>query len=148
MALCRLCVISLLMLFIPLLAHPADTGSAQFSDDVAAQLLDRIRDGLEGHNPDRMLGVFDPAKFSNYAAFRDQVRALFQKYETFRVSYQIMQSWPNVERGVLLVNFEMEATPRGGSLPAEHRGGQVRIEIEHVPRGWKLTGLVPRDLFS
>jgi len=132
----------------PAIAHSAETDPKEFSEAIAARLLDQIRDGLEGQNSDRVLGVFDAEKMANYPAFRDQIRALFQAYESFRTSCQIAQSWPEGEKGLVIVNFQLEAVSRGESAPAERRSAQIRIEMERGRKGWRIVALEPRGFFS
>ena len=123
-----------------------DTGA--FSDRVASQVLNQLRDGLEGHNQSLMLSAFDARKMADYRTFQDQIQAFFDRYDTFRVHYRIGQSTVEGGRGIVLVNFEMEETPRSGNAPPLRKSAQLRFELEPGAPGWKIVDFRPRDFFS
>ena len=118
-----------------------------FSDVVANEALSLIRDGLEAHSPSRMLSAFDRDKMEGYGTFADQVRAFFDRYEAFRVLYRITQTTVEGARGVALVDFEIEETPRGNA-PPQRKNAQIRFELERGRKGWKIVDLQPRAFFS
>jgi ABC-type transporter MlaC component len=122
--------------------------SAIFSTAVANSVLSDLRDGLEGHMQRLMLSAFDQDKMDGYLQFEDQIRALFDKYEGFRVHYRITQSSIEGARGIVLVDFQMEEIPRGGMAPPVRREGQLRLEMERGRKGWKIVDINPRGFFS
>src|SRR5512146_2864646 len=87
-----------------------DTESV-FSAGVANDVLNDLRDGLEGHSQRLMLSAFDQDKMTGYLSFEDQIQALFQKYDSFRVHYRIAQSTIEGSKGVVLVDFDLEEIP-------------------------------------
>jgi hypothetical protein len=121
--------------------------STVFSQAVASNVLNDLRDGLEGHSQRLMLSAFDEDKMDGYLSFEDQIEALFQRYDSFRVHYSITQSTIEGPRGVVLVQWEMEEIPRTGG-PPQRRTGQIRFEMERGRKGWKIVDFNPRGIFS
>jgi hypothetical protein len=123
-----------------------DTESV-FSAGVANNVLNDLRDGLEGHSQRLMLSAFDQDKMSGYLSFEDQIQALFQKYDSFRVHYRIAQSTIEGSKGVVLVDFDLEGIPRGGGAGVR-RSSSLRFEMERGRKGWKIVDFSPRGFFS
>ncbi len=121
--------------------------SAVFSQAVANNVLSDLRDGLEGHSQRLVLSAFDDDKMDGYLTFEDQIEAMMQKYDSFRVHYRISQSTVEGPKGVVLVDFEMEEIPRAGGAPIR-RNGQLRFEMERGRKGWKIVDFNPRGFFS
>jgi len=126
-------------------ADPYD--SAVFSQAVANNVLNDLRDGLEGHSQRLLLSAFDQDKMDGYLSFEDQIEALMQRYDSFRVHFRISQSSIEGPKGVVLVDFEMEEIPRAGGAPIR-RNGQVRFEMERGRKGWKIVDFNPRGFLS
>ncbi len=118
-----------------------------FSDRIANDILNDIRDGLEGHSQRLMLSAFDRDKMNAYFSFEDQIQAYFERYEGFRVHVHIMQTTMEQNRGIVLAQFEVEASPRSGG-PVYRNSGQLRFELEKGKKGWKVVDLRPRGFFS
>lgn len=121
--------------------------SAVFSQAVANNILSDLRDGLEGHSQRLVLSAFDQDKMDGYLTFEDQIEAMMQRYDSFRVHYRISQSTIEGAKGVVLVDFEMEELPRSGGAPIR-RNGQVKFEMERGRKGWKIVDFNPRGFFS
>jgi len=119
-----------------------------FSAAVANSVLGDLRDGLEGHMQRLTLSVFDADKMDGYLSFEDQIQALFDRYEGFRVHFRIAQTSIEGARGVVLADFEMEETPRGAAAPPIRRHDQMRFELERGRKGWKIVDFRPRSFFS
>jgi hypothetical protein len=119
-----------------------------FSEGVANNVLNDLKDGLEGHSQRLMLSCFDQDKMDGYLNFEDQIDAFFKRYEGFRVHYRIGQTAIEGSKGVVLVDMQMEALPRGGSAPPVRRNGQIRFELERGRKGWKIVDFRPREFFS
>jgi Ni/Co efflux regulator RcnB len=120
---------------------------AVFSQAVANNVLGDLRDGLEGHSQRLMLSAFDQDKMDGYLTFEDQIQAMFQRYDSFRVHYRITQSTVEGSKGVVLVDFEMEEIPLSGGTP-QRRQGQLKFEMERGRKGWKIVDFNPRGFFS
>lgn len=122
--------------------------SAVFSEQIANNVMSDLRDGFEGHSDRLALSAFDEDKMDGYLTFEDQLQAMFEKYEGFRVHYRIVQSTTEGSKGVILVDWQMEEMPRGGSAPPQRRDGQIRFELERGRKGWKIVDFNPRGIFS
>jgi Ni/Co efflux regulator RcnB len=121
--------------------------SAVFSQAVANSILNDLRDGLEGHSQRLLLSAFDQDKMDGYLTFEDQIEAMMQRYESFRVHYRITQSTIEGPKGVVLVDFSMEEIPRSGGTPIR-RNGRLKFEMERGKKGWKIVDFNPRGFFS
>ncbi len=121
--------------------------TAVFSQAVANSVLNDLRDGLEGHSQRLALSAFDQDKMDGYLTFEDQIEAMMQRYEAFRVHYRITQSTVEGARGVVLVDWQMEEIPRSGGAPIR-RNGQIKFEMERGRKGWKIVDFNPRGFFS
>ena len=129
-------------------AKPQDPyDSVVFSQAVANTVLNDLRDGLEGHSQRLLLSAFDQDKMDGYLTFEDQIEAMMQRYDSFRVHVRISQSTIEGPKGVVLVDFELEEIPRAGGAPIR-RSGQVKFEMERGRKGWKIVDFNPRGFLS
>lgn len=127
---------------------PQDELNAEvFSQATANDVLGQVRDGLEGHSSRLMLGAFDEDEMPGYLSFEDQIEALFQRYDSFRVHYRISNSTIEGNKGIVMVDWEMEEIPRDGNNP-QRRAGQIRFEFLRTRKGWKISDFNPRGMFS
>jgi hypothetical protein len=123
----------------------AATPAVTFDEHDAAQVLGILRNALESYSPRLFLSAFDGGKMNSYLTFQDQVEAYFTQYESFRVSYRILQTSQENNRGVILADFQIENELRGGGV--FRRQAQLRFELEHGPKGWKIVDMDPRGFF-
>lgn len=138
-----------LMLVFPAVAGgPQGPPAEEFSNDVVSRLLQQVTQGLITHNQGQVLSAFDPARMKNYAQFRDNLAALFAKYENFRAAYRLRQSWPQGDRGVIIAEFELEGSPLEEGSPPFRRSAQLRFEFERGRKGWRIVDVEPRGFFS
>jgi len=121
---------------------------AAFSEGVAGGVIDTVRNGLVGHNPEVMLSAFDRDKMAGYNQFADQLRAFFDQYESFRVYARVTQTAVENGRGIAMVEFQLEETPRDPAVPPIRKTGQLRLVMERGGKGWKLVDFSPRNFFS
>jgi hypothetical protein len=121
--------------------------SAVFSQAVANSVLNDLRDGLEGHSQRLVLSAFDQDKMDGYLTFEDQIQAMMQRYDSFRVHFRVSQSTIEGSKGVVLVDFDLEEVPRAGGAPIR-RNGQVKFEMERGRKGWKIVDFTPRGFLS
>jgi hypothetical protein len=126
-------------------SKPEEAVATEFSEDVAKQVLNRIRDGLQGHNPRQMLSAFSRDQMDGYYAFEDRLYSYFNRYDSFRVYFHILQTSAENDRGVALAEWQIEGTPRSG--PPERHEGQVRFEFVSGAKGWQIVEFSPRDFF-
>lgn len=126
--------------------------SEVFSDAVAKNVLDDLRDGLEGHSYRLFESAFDEDNMDGYLTFEDQIEAMFQRYSEFRVHFSIAQTTTEGPKGVILVDVEMEQVPNAApTAPApqpQRREGQIRFELQRGKKGWKIVDFAPRSFFS
>jgi hypothetical protein len=114
---------------------------------VASRLLQQVTQGFITNNPGQVLAAFDRAKMRDYSAFRDAIQALFARYDTFRAAYRLRQSWPEVQRGAVIVEFELEGTPLEEGTRPLRRNAQLRFEFERGRQGWRIVAVEPRSFF-
>jgi hypothetical protein len=124
----------------------AATPAVTFDEHDAAQVLGVLRNALESYSPRLFLSAFDAKKMDSYLTFQDQVEAYFTQYESFRVSYRILQTSQENNRGIILADFQIENEMRGGGR-ASRRQSQLRFELERGPKGWKIVDMDPRGFF-
>jgi hypothetical protein len=126
---------------------PTPPSSKDFSEDVAAQVLNLIRDGLQNHSPARMLVAFDRDQLPNYLAFEDQLHAYFNRYDSFRSYFRILQTSTEDGHGVVLAEWQIEASTDFGG-PPQRRDTQVRFELAAGKNGWQIIDFSPRNFFQ
>lgn len=126
-------------------SKPEKAVATEFSEDVAKQALNRIRDGLQGHNPRQMLSAFSPDQMDGYYAFEDRLYSYFNRYDSIRAYFHILQTSTENGRGIALAEWQIEGTPRSG--PTERHEGQVRFEFASGDKGWQIVEFTPRDFF-
>ncbi len=121
----------------------------EFSDRVASNVLRDVKDGLEGHAEHLLVSSFDDNNMDGYLEFRDQIEQFFNKYDAIRVNYRIVQNSIEGAKGVVLVDFQMEAENREarGANSIMRRNEQVRFEFDRTKKGWKISDFQPRNLF-
>lgn len=126
--------------------------SEVFSDAVAKNVLDQIRDGLEGHIPRLMESAFDEDKMDGYLQFEDQLEAMFNRYSEFRVHFSLAQNTVEGAKGIILVDIEMEEVPNysptSKNTAPVRKSAQVRFELERGKKGWQIVDFSPRSFFS
>lgn len=135
-----LIVAQLLCLFSPAQTEPATT----FTEADAARLLRQVVEGLEGHSARKMLGAFDLSRMDGGAAFKEQITAFFNQYETVRVHFKLIE----VVDDQAVVDAEMDGTPRNAITPPEHKSIQLRFTGAKGNGGWKFIEVHPRGFFS
>ena len=125
----------------------SDTAPEEFSGEVAEQVIQLLTSGLEGHSAPRMLSAFDGESMDSYLNFQNQIAALFDRYDSFRVHFRIAQIKSEGATGVALVDFEIEEIPRSADTQPVRKSDELRIEIKRGKKGWKIVDLKPREFF-
>jgi hypothetical protein len=121
--------------------------SRVFTERIANDVIGKVRDGLEGHSRRLMLSAFDDDKMDGYLSFEDQIDSFFNRYDGFRVHFRIANVAIEGQRGVVLVDAEMEESPSGGGAPLRKRA-QLRFELELGRKGWRIVDVRDRNFFS
>jgi hypothetical protein len=132
----------------PAMAGDEPAPPDDFSDAVAARLLQQVTQGFITNNRGQVLSAFNGARMKDYAQFRENIAALFAQYQSFRAGYRLRQSWPQGERGVVIVDFELEGEPLEEGSPPFRHSAQLRFEFERGTGGWKIVDVAPRSFFS
>jgi hypothetical protein len=122
--------------------------SVAFSDAVAQSLMEKLADGLEGYSDRFMLSAFDDNKMEGLVNFQQHVVGLFRRCDSFRVHFRIMQTSTEGSKGIAVVDFEMEETPRSADERPVRKRDQLRFEMERGDKGWKIVDVQPRSFFS
>lgn len=126
-----------------------DTGNAEpYSDQVLERLLRELKAGLEGHDQRKTLSVFAGDQLDGYLQLQDQLTQFFATYDSFRIRYRIVQSSAEQEKGIAVVEIQMEADPRDPGGAALRRDEQIRFELARGKRGWQVVDFGPRNLFT
>jgi ferredoxin-NADP reductase len=119
-----------------------------FSSNVADAVLARMAQGLARRNPKRVLSVFDAARYADYAAFAERVRAVLSQYDSFRTYYHVLEASEQDGRGAAQVDMTMERTSvNSGSVP-DRRQARARFEFERGTKGWRIVAMTPPDLLT
>ncbi len=134
-------------LVFPKPAEAAPAPNEDFSDAVASQLLTQVTQGFITNNQGRVLAAFNRARMKNYSQFQASIAALFARYAGFRAAYRLRQSWPQGERGVVIVEFDLEGAPLEEGSPPFQRRAQLRFEFERGRAGWRIVDVTPRSFF-
>jgi hypothetical protein len=121
--------------------------SAEFSEPVAERLVQQVGDGLQEHNARRMLSAFDADAMEGYANFQDQIAALFERYDSFRVHFRIAEIRTEGATGMVVLDFEIEEISRSSDTPVR-RNDRLQLEIKKGKKGWKIVDLKPRAFFA
>lgn len=111
-------------------------------------VIEQMRAGLEQHNLQNMLAAFDERAMGNFAQFREQLAAYFQRNESFRVRTRVLAAEAVGENISSVVEIELEVQPAGGNGPATRKSARMRIELGRAANGWKIRELSPRAFFQ
>jgi hypothetical protein len=118
------------------------------TEQVIRDVLGPLQRGIEEHNVAQVLSVFDPQETPDYAQFRDQMRAFFSQNDAVRFRYKVLQVTSEKDRGFVIAEIDMAATPSDETKLTVQRSTQMRFEIALRAKGWKLTGFKPSDFFA
>jgi len=124
-------------------AQSEQPGTA-FTDADASKLLSQLAEGLQGHSSRKMLGAFDLSRMDGGAQFKEQITAFFNQYDTIRVHFKLVQ----VKDDEVIVDAEIDGTPRNAITPPEHKRLQLRFVVAKTAAGWKFVDVQPRGFFS
>jgi hypothetical protein len=136
--------------------RPDKTGQAaspipqplDLSDQVIRDVLTNFQQGIETHNLDMVLGVFDQQDTTDLAVFRDQMAAFFRLHDSVKFRYQLLQVSADNDVGFAIADIDMDADPSDLLPTQQRRSTQMRFQMKHGPKGWKLTGLRPAGFFN
>jgi hypothetical protein len=118
------------------------------SDQVIQQVLEPLRLGMQTHNIQLVLSVFDKKELDSYSNLQAQLRAFFQQFSEVNLRYQLLQVTAENGRGSLTVEMQMDALPFEATQIAQRRSVQMRLQLKLGPKGWKIAGFTPSDFFN
>jgi hypothetical protein len=136
-------------------AKPPSSQSAQssaaapaFTDEEALSVLDTLQAALQSYNRKKFLAQFDSGKMPDFSAFQNEVKGLFDKYDSFTVTYHLMESAVQNSNGVALAEFGLDGTAASEDGVDLRRHTQLRIVLSWNGKEWKIVELSPRAVFQ
>jgi hypothetical protein len=127
---------------------PSAEEKPDLDDQVIRDVFGPLQRGMEGHNIEQVLAIFDQQQMTDYAQVRDQLRAFFDQYDAIRFRYQLLQVTSDRNHGSATAEIEMEATPADPSQVTLRRDTQMRFHLNLGGKGWRLVGFAPADFFA
>ena len=118
------------------------------TDQVVRDVLANLQRGIESHNLDLVMAVFDPQNMKDYALFHDQMVAFFRLHDSVKFRYQLLQVAADKDVGFAIADIDMDADPSDILPTQQRRTTQMRFQMKYGPKGWKVTGLRPADFFG
>lgn len=128
-------------------AAPAEEG-LDLSDQVIHDVFVPMQRGIQGHDLEQVLAIFDRQGTPDYAQLRDQLRAFFEQHDSIRFRYQLLQVTSDKKQASAIAEIEMDAVPVDPSQVTLRRDTQMRFRVMLSPKGWKLVGFTPADSFT
>ena len=127
---------------------PPDAESLSLRDQVAHDVLEPLRLGVETQNLQKVLSVFDRKESNNFADLQGQLQAFFFQFAEVRFRYQILQVTADKDHGSATAEVEMDASPYEFSQVPARRSAQMRFQLKLEPKGWKVVGFSPAGFFA
>jgi len=128
-------------------ASPA-TQKIDFSDEVVRDVLTNLQRGIETHDLDRVLAIFDQQNMKDYAQFHDQMVAFFRRYDSVRLRYQLLQVTSGKDGSFAIADIDMDADPSDILPTPQRRSTQMRFQMRRGPNGWRVVAVQPADFFN
>ena len=126
-------------------AAPApDPAHETFSAAVVEQVLGNFREAIVTGEADRTIALLDRS-LPGYTEFSGDLKVILARNESFRLRYQILQTFDQEKMAV--ADITLEATPTDGG-PAIRRTERLRFTFARDNQIWKIADIQPRDLFS
>ena len=122
--------------------------SFDLSDEVVRDVLTNLQRGIETHDIDRVLEIFDQQNMKDYAQFHDQMVAFFHRYDSVKFRYQLLQVTSDKEGSFAIADIDMDADPSDILPTPQRRSTQMRFQMKRAPNGWKVVALRPADFFN
>ena len=117
-----------------------------FEEADAVRVLSDMRQALESNNRGRLLKLFDARRMPGFAAFRDEIRAFVDTYDSVRMSYHLSQAVVDGEFGSAVADVTVDASPSNGGANF-HKSARARLVLGWDGKSWKVVDFSPRDLF-
>jgi hypothetical protein len=127
---------------------PPATQAIDLSDEVVRDVLTNLQRGIEGHDIDRVMEIFDQQNMKDYAQFHDQMVSFFRRYDGVKFRYQLLQVTSDKDASFAIVDIDMDADPSDILPTQQRRSTQMRFQMKRGPKGWKVVALRPADFFN
>jgi hypothetical protein len=124
----------------------AELSPEPFSIAVADRVLGAFRDAILAHDRSHVLALFDRDRMPSYSEFAANLGPFFDRYESLRVRYHILQVSEEANTAVVEVTLEA-ATANSGPPPVRH-DAPVRFSFEPAGKDWKIAATEPGDVFA
>ncbi len=126
----------------------AATQAFDLSDEITRDVLTNFQRGMETHNLDKVLDVFDPDGMKDYAQFRGQMTAFFRLHDSIKFRYQLLQATADKDLGSAVADVDMEAESTDILPTTQRHSTQMRFQLKREAKGWKVIGLQPQNFFQ
>ena len=131
---------------------PSHSGSSDqasdFSEQIIREVLGKLHDGMQAHNLEEILSVFDPQITPNFPELRDQMRAFLTQYDGIEFRYKLLQVSSEKENGYATCDIDLDAVATDDSQMPIRRSVQMRFQLRRGAKEWKVVGFKPADFFS
>ena len=131
----------------PQAAQPAEQ-PLSLSDEVIQDVLSPLQRAIETRNYGLLLSTFDAENTPNFPQLREQFEAFFRLHDNIKFRYQLLQVSADKDVGFAIADLDMDAQPRDDLPTEQRRTTQMRFQMKHTAKGWRLTGLKPMDFFT
>lgn len=125
---------------------PAPTPA--FTDENALSVLDNLQAALQSYNRKKFLAQFNSANMPNFSAFQNEIQALFDRYDSFTVTYHLVESAMQNGKGVALADFGLDATSSENDTLDLRRHTRLRIVVAWTGKEWEIVDLSPTTIFE
>jgi hypothetical protein len=130
-------------------APPPDTDQqADLSDTITQQVLEPLQRGMQAHNIQQVLGIFDKNEFEDYSNLYSKLQAFFQVFNQVDFRYRLLQVAGQKGHASATVEMQMDALPYDVTTFPARRSVQMRLQLKLEPKGWKITSFTPADFFN
>ena len=141
-------MVSILLTAVPAQQVPPADQAVSVDDQVIQQVLEPLRTGVQTHNVQLALSVFDRKELKNYPNLDGELRAFFEQFDEIRFRYQLLQVTADKDRGSATAEMEIDALPYDVTQIPVRRSARMRLQLKLEPKGWRIVGFTPADFFS
>jgi hypothetical protein len=127
---------------------PPSEDAFSLSDQVIQDVLGPLRTGMETQNIKQVMSIFDKGEMSNYGDLQQQINAFLSQYQEVHFRYQILQATAQDEHASATAELDMDAIPYQASMIPARRSVQMRFQLKHEAKGWRVVGFSPSDFFN
>lgn len=130
-------------------APPSGSSPApSFGEEQALTVFDNLQSALQSYNRKQFLSLFDSTRMQNFPDFRDHVKNLFDKYDSFTVTYRLTQTAMENANGIALADFGLDGTAASEDGSDLRRHTQLRMVVAWTGKEWKIVDVSPRAVFQ